>query len=272
MHKTLPLLLLLLAVVLGVWLFLGREELRAPEYGLGFEEGSEPAEAAGPVSGAGLGAAGLEGTTSRPRARRREPAPYVDPRSLPRGSVIVHPLGPDLEPLEGADLRVYVEPAGRGGRPGKLGRYDKAQRTWRFENVIAGAVRVHVFGDHVADTWQPARVRAGRENHVTVHLDLAGAIHYVVTLYDKTQPKTVELTLLDFQEKPTPAWYQSRSSRHLSSPVHALKATLAPEGVVYGLAPGHYRLRAVSPNEEWDDAELDIRAGQTQVVKFEIRR
>jgi len=273
MHKYLPTLLILLAAGAGYWLFAGQEDGSSEDYDLGIESEFEGEGEGEGTAERALEATGLQ-TTGRRAPPPRKTAAYVDPRSLPKGHLLVHPVGPDLEPFDGKDLRVHLTSTrgGRHSRLGKHGTWDPDKHLWLFKDILAGPIQIHIFGDHVVDTWADVRVRATRDNDVTVHLERAGAIRYEVILYDKTRPKTIELTLFDFEKKPIEAWFQSRSSRFMSSPVLSKKATLAPEGVVYGLAPGRYRLHALSVNAEWDDAEVDVQAGQTHVVKFEIRR
>lgn len=211
-------------------------------------------------------------TRDRPAPPKRRPPKVVDPRTIPRGRIDVYVVGPDLKPILDGDLRVDVEPTGRKDWATRLGQLDPKQGAWVFRKVLAGEVEIRVRGDHVISKRQIARVRADRTSEATVHVDRAGAIHYDVVLYDKTRPKQVTLTLFDWQDRPVLAWYQARSRRTSTSPTRVRTITQGPEGAVFGVYPGHYRLRAVSENNEWDDIQLELKPGQTEQVTFVLRR
>ena len=268
MKKYLPAVLVVLAAVGGYFLLLdpGEEEVWDPDW----TEAPEPPAPDGGMQAAGLEAEGVAPPKGGPKKRKAYKT--VDPRTLPRGTLIVTPVGPDLKPIDGTYLRIYVESVRPGGFPTKLGRLDKDSGSWRFEKVRAGKVSVRLFSDHVVRKKQVVSVRAERDNQVTIEVLPAGAIQYDVILYDKTRPEKVRLQLYDWQDKPIKAWYQVRSTKSMTSPRQAMTITQGAEGVVMGLLPGRYRLRVVSENDEWDDVEVMVEAGKTHKASLEVRR
>lgn len=270
MRNALPILLILLAAAAGWWLLSGAED-ELPPLEVGGESELGPAPDAESLKATGSGDLTVRGRTPK-KGRAAIPAP-PDPRTLPRGALVVTVLGPDLQPLKSAGtLRVYIEPATRAMWRTRLPIYDKKMRTWRLADAVAGPVQVRIEGDHIVKRTVQTVVKRDRENELSVTLDLAGAIQYDVIAYDKTRPDPVKLTLYDFRSKPVRAWYQERTSRRLTTPKEFETAEIGPEGVIYGILPGRYRLRVVSSFEEYDEAEVDIVAGQTAKVSLEVRR
>jgi hypothetical protein len=81
----------------------------------------------------------------------------------------------------------------------------------------------------------------------------------------------VTLSLLDEKERPVQARFQSRSATVLSTPRTATTVKVAPEGVVMGVKPGRYVLRATSPTENTADTKVDVVAGETTLQAITIR-
>jgi hypothetical protein len=195
-----------------------------------------------------------------------------DPRTLPKGSLLVRPVGPDHEPLGDRSLRVYVTVKG-DPRTRLPGPYDEERQAWRFPDVTAGPARVRLEGDHVVGREQDVVVAASRETAVDVVLEPAGALRYDVVTYAKTRPKQVRLEVTDARGKPVRAWFQERTPRRLTQARRAEHVTQGPQGVVFGLPPGRYKLKATSiASDEWDEEEVVAQAGQTAEVTLEIRR
>ena len=270
MRNAVPLLLILLAAGLGYWLVTAAEDDLPP---IGAEPAIEPSPRAepAPLDGAPLEAEGLTVKGTQPAPKHR-PIVVLDPRTAPKGNLDVRILGPDLKPLDAGALQVYVDPVAGALWHTRQGLYDKLKQAWRFENVVAGAVRVRIQGDHVIGRTVDAVVQAGRDNDLPVALDRGGAIQYDVIAYDKTRPDPVRLTLVDYRGKPVVAWYEERSSSRMTTPKAFETAEIGPEGVVTRILPGRYRLRVVSPAEEGDEAEVDVVAGETAKVSLEVRR
>ena len=269
MRNALPISLILIAAAAGWWLLSAADDELPP---LEIDGGTEPVR--GPdadlLGATGAGDLAVKGRTPT-KGSRPIPAP-ADPRTLPKGVLVVTMLGPDLEPLDAGALRVFVDPVAHAMWRTKLGLYDKEARAWRFAGVPAGPVKVRVEGDHIVGRTVQTVVKRDRDNDFSVPLEVAGAIQYDVIAYDKTRPDPVKLTLYDFQGKPVRAWYQERTSRRLTTPKQLATAEIGPEGVAFGILPGRYRLRVVSSFDEYDEAEVDVVGGKTAKVSLEVRR
>jgi hypothetical protein len=269
MRKHLPLLLILLAVGLGYWLLAGTPEDGDPvewEGDAGMDPGEDDA-ADGRGDPTELDVSKRARTKARPK-RVFQPA---DPRTLPKGVLLVVPVGPDLKPLMNEGLHILVTP--RGQRATKQGVYDVATGARRFERVIAGPVDVKVTGDHIICRTTQAVVKRDAETTFELHLEMAGAVKYDVTTYAKTRPKRVLLELFDFDGQPADAWFQERTSRAMTQPRKSKSLTLGPEGVVFGIRPGRYRMKVTNiESEEWDDAEITVEGGKTVPLTLTVRR
>lgn len=262
----LPIALLLAA--LGVYLVLRGET--------GPVEPDAPSERAGRTAPA-PGSIELRGPAPSPEAATPADAPtpvVVDPRTLPKGALEVTVAGPDDVALAVEGITVHLEP-GPGSKEWiatPLLLADGALGTWSCAEVPAGPVRVRVTGDHVLETVLDTRVEAGGANSVRVQVDRGGALTYDVKLFSGEAPEQVTLTLLDARRQPVRARYQVRTQRVLTQPRSATVMSQGPEGVVFGIPPGRYTLRAVSPAEESDESEVEITPGVTVAVSLRIRR
>lgn len=268
MRTVLPWLLIVLAAVLGYWLFAGPSDPRPADYDA-VDPGEGDPSGTGDV-GAGLrGAAKAEGGTAGARPKKAWQPP--DPRTLPTGSLRVQPLGPDLQPLMQRGLSIIVTP--KGQRRARLGHFSEEDGSWRFDRVIAGEVSIRVRGDHVVGQTVTAVVQRDRETLAQVHLEHAGAVRYDVNTYAKTRPPQVLVELFDQAGRPTEAWFQVRTSRSMTQPMLKKAHTLGPEGVLFGLRPGTYRVKATNvETDEWDDGEVTVEAGKTAALSLTVRR
>ena len=267
MRTYVPYLLILVAAVLG-YLLLGDPGMPAPDDDLGLD-GPERPEGSGPLRVEPLEAKGLE-TRGDPRPRAAPDLPS-DPRKLPKGTLLVRPLGPDLLPLSDRTLRLYARPLGQIAT--KLGLYQEEAAAWKFENVVAGPVEIRVTGDYILGATEEAVVAAGRETTHEVHLEIGGAIQYDVITYEKTRPEQVRVELLDGAGKPVRGWIQERTPMRMTQPRFVDTLTQGPEGVIFGLRPGPYRVKVTSlESEEWDEATVDVAARETRPITLEIRR
>lgn len=269
MRKHLPILLILLAVGLGYWLLAGGPEDRSTDAWEGEALEGPPGEDAPEA-----GTAPTELDVSKRAGRKKKPERVfqpADPRTLPKGVLVVLPVGPDLKPLMDRGLNILVTP--RGQRATKHGVYDDDTGARRFERVIAGPVDVRVTGDHIICRTAEAVVKRDSETTFELHLEMAGAVKYDVITYAKTRPKKVLLELFDFDGQPTDAWFQERTSRAMTQPRKTKSLTLGPEGVVFGIRPGRYRMKVTSiESEEWDDAEITVEEGKTLPLSLTVRR
>ena len=71
---------------------------------------------------------------------------------------------------------------------------------------------------------------------------------------------------LDESERAIPATFQTRSQAKWTSPMTGTAVKQGPQGVVLGVKPGRYVLRAVSPAEQVADAKVDVTAGQATAL------
>jgi hypothetical protein len=266
-HAT-PYLLILVAAVVG-YLLIADGSDEGPESPLRDDAATpDPGDASDvtPLEAPGMA------VRDRPNPPKRGPLRMVDPRTIPRGRIDVLPVGPDLTAIPSKRLRIDVEPTGRKDWAARLGRVDPATGVWAFHKILAGEVEIRVRGDHVIAKKQRAVVKADQTAQVTVRLEVAGALRYDVVLPDETRPKQVTLTLYDGRDRPVNAWFEERGHRRAGKPRFATSATQGPQGAVFGVPPGAYRLRAVSESGAWDDAEVDLVGGQTVPVTFQLGR
>jgi hypothetical protein len=270
MNRPLPWLILAALAAAAVW-FVSRpdgdprvEPIEGVERGGAREDGAEP-----------TAPGGLRGTGSEepPPPVRPEPrGAIVDPRTIPRGGLEVLPLGPDQQPIPPGELSMRIEAVGRAFWSQPLALPDPETKVWSFKNIPAGPVQVRVSGDHVVETVAEATIEKDVVKSLKVLLDRAGALAYHVVLYSGEQPPEVTLTLLDLRDKPVAARYQERSPTRLTQAQKATTMKQGPDGLVLGVLPGRYRLKAVSPNDEWDAVEVEAVTGQTVAVEIRLRR
>ncbi len=219
----------------------------------------------------------LTGNRTGERARPEPVGPgsvLIDPRTIPRGPISVAVLGPDDAPVPAHEVSVHVAP-GRGSRDWHttpLLHVEPGSHVWRSEDVFAGPVAVTVSGEHVVTKVVETRVIVGTPNDLVVHVDRAGAITYAVRLFSGDEPEKVTLTLLDAARKPVAAQYQVRTETVLTQPRLVTTITQGPTGVLFGVPPGRYTLRAVSPSEEYDEAAVEVTAGSSVEARLSIRQ
>jgi hypothetical protein len=242
---------------------------------------TRPAEPT-PKPPASLEATELAGGPRPAAPASKEPAGprgSVDWRKVPRGSLVVVVVGADDAPVPPEEVSVMVGPApgGRAWPSTPLLHIDEEGKRWHSDEIPAGPVEVRVTGDHILPKTLTVKVTAAEDavslpaGPVKVKVQRAGAIAYTVKLNDGTVPAHVTLTLLDARERPLTVGYQARSETELTTPKFAPKATQGPEGVVFGVPPGSYTLRATSPADETIDTRVDVVAGETATVAISIR-
>ncbi len=267
MRNALPIALILLAVAVGAWILLSSEE--EPEPGA-FGSYDDPGSSDDPDL---LTGGGLKGSGPEPRkGPDRRPYKPIDPRKVPRGTLDVAPVGPDLAPIPNRHLRIYVEPTTRKDWTKQLGQYDDETGVWTFKNVLAGEVEVRLFGDHVIATKQKAEVSANGRSRVQIHVELAGAVLYQVKLRDGTEPKDVKVTLFNLDDEPIAAYHESRSARRITTPRVAKTSVQGPRGAVFGVPAGSYRLRVDTDDHGYVDTGVAVQLSETAEVKVELGR
>jgi hypothetical protein len=269
-RNALPLVGILLAVAAGLWLFLGGEEPSGPGPDFTTVEGAGAASDPRVLEADGTPELDASG---RPRPAPPRPSPRaVDPRAVPRGSIVVRPVGADGASVPAGDLRVDVTPTGRKDWRTQVGRFDQDAGAWTFDDVLAGPVRVDVRGDLVLDATATATVKEDAPVEVEIPLRPGGAIRYDVSGSGEERPGKVTLSLLDGAERPVVAWYQVRTPRSMTQPQRVASVTQGPEGVIFGLAPGTYRLRVESEDGIHDEQDVEVVPGGTAAVSFALGR
>lgn len=270
MRRLLPWLLLLLLAGGAVWLLRG-----GPAEGPGVDEALAPTPLpAAPAASAQPGLAAQAPVRAPKAAPARVPEPVVDPRNLPMGPLSVLPLGPDDEPIACDLVTVSVEP-GKGARAWHvqpLLQADRQTQVWSAERVFAGPVKVRVWGDTVVPVEVETVVDSEARPPLRVHVDRAGMIEYEVSTYRDEPLGDVTLQLTGSGGRAVQAYWQVRTETVLTQPRLAREAVQGPQGVVFGIPPGTYRLRATSPAGEWEEAAVTVEPLGRHPVAIKVRR
>lgn len=270
LRRALPWLLLLLLAGGGAWLLRG-----------GGEGGAElvpdvaPAPPVAPAAGSAAPSLSAQAPERAPKpAPVRVAAPTVDPRQLPVGSLSVLPLGPDDQPIPCDLVTVSVEP-GKGARAWHVQPLmvpDRQTQVWSSARVFAGPVKVRVWGDTIVPVEVEAVVGAEAAPPLRVHVDRAGMIEYEVSTYRDEPLGEVTLQLTGAGGRAVPAYWQVRTETVLTQPRLAREVVQGPQGVVFGVPPGTYRLRATSPAGEWEEAAVTVEPEGRHPVAIKVRR
>ena len=96
-----------------------------------------------------------------------------------------------------------------------------------------------------------------------------GEIELVPGAVEPRVGEIVEVELRDWPGRPAEGGFEA----HATQARKATRLTLGPEGLVFGIRPGRYRLKATSiESEEWDDGEIEVVAGKTLTLSLTVRR
>lgn len=258
MRSAFPLLAALALVGVLAWLLLGSsdeatEELPyLPQGGPTDPETDEAAMTADPATE-------LTGSRTGPKRPKRSHDPHK-PFKERLGVLEILPIDPDGEPIPADDCTVLLERV-RGAEPlGKLGpRARETTQVWRFEKVPIGTVRVIVKGDRLIESRHLVRVREGTTTYRKLPVELGAMVTYRVELPGGDLPKEVTLELVNPQGRQAEVWWEVRSPRLMISPRRAKSVTLPGEGLISGIPPGAYYLRARTKDEP-------VYAGRTEVL------
>jgi len=270
MRRLLPWLMLLLLALAGAWLVLAP----GPQ-----ATDLDPAAPPGPVAAPpeataqpGLQAAAAARAPKPPPAPVRGPA--VDPRTIPVGPLSVLPLGPDDQPISCDLLTVSVEPGkgARGWHVQPLLVPDRQTQVWSSAEIFTGPVKVRVWGDTVVPVEVQAVVDTTPREVLRVHVDRAGTIEYEVSTYLGEPLGDVTLQLTGAGGRAVVAGWQVRTDTVLTQPRWAREVVQGPQGVVFGVPPGTYRLRATSQAGEWEEASVQVEALGRHPVQIKVRR
>ncbi|MDJ0976727.1 MAG: hypothetical protein QNJ98_19890 [Planctomycetota bacterium] len=270
MRTALPLLAAAALVAVLAWLLLG-EEPTTEDPGYLEEAGPvEPKTGDGPMAAEDSGLTGTNTGKPKPKRRSHDPMKPYKPRM---GVLEVLPLDPDGEPID-ADLCTVSLELIRGNEPsGKLGLRDRETMVWRFEKVPIGPIRVVITGDHLVEAREIVRVRERSTTFKKIGVERGALVSYTAALANGEVPEKVRLELINHQGRATSAWWQVREPKLLTSARRAKAITLSAKGVVYGIRPGVYRLKASTLEEpvytDWQ--EIVVGAGDTTEVELRLR-
>jgi hypothetical protein len=187
----------------------------------------------------------------------------------------VHVLDLQDQPIPSTQVTAEVGPA-----PGQPAWFDKPLlnpdpegHVWKGEGFLAGPVAVRVFGDHVLEQSVPATIDPQPSAPVVVRLPWAGSIEYRATRLDGSDPTQVRVTLVGARGQPVLASFQIRTETVLTEPRRATEALLGARGVIFGIPPGTYTLRATAPGaDESDVREVTVEARKTLSLDLRLLR
>lgn len=216
--------------------------------------------------------AGLAGASPRGRAKRsRGPNPYK-PLKERTGTLEILPVDPDGEPVAADLCNVTIERVNPPEAMGKLGLRDRETGVWTFKKVPIGTIKVIVSGDHIVEGRKNVRVREGVATLREIPVELGALVRFKAVMPDGEAPKQVKLQLINAQGRPASVYWQSRNPRLTTSARRATQIQLPAEGVVFGLRPGRYELRAEAADEFDATSEIVVGPGDTEEVLLELRR
>lgn len=268
-------LLLVLAVGGLVWWLFGGDRQPPPDYDDYIATPERVADGPEELREEGRSPIRLGGRTPTRPARPR-PGPRsrpLPPQEVPRGGLLVTPVGPDGETLPSSVARVHVRGVGTTFHAPPLGIPDPDTGVWTFRRIYAGDVRVVVSGEHLVDASQVVEVLEDEVAEVEISVEPGGAIRYKVVLYSGEAPEKATLTLLDHESRrPIRVRYQARSAAAMSTLREATSITQGPEGLVSGIPPGKYWLHATSPEGEFEEGLVEIQPGETVPLEIRVRK
>ena len=268
MRTALPLLAAAALVAVLAWLLLGEDSTTEDP---GYYGDAGPVEVETPDGPMAAEDSGLAGTgTGKPRKRRpgHDPTKPYKPRL---GTLEILPLDPDGEPIN-ADLCTVSLELLRGDEPsGKLGHRDRETMVWRFEKVPIGKVRVVITGDHLVEAREVVRVRERSTTFKKIGVERGALVNFQVALANGEVPEKVRLELINHQGRASSVWWQVREPKHLTSARRATAITLPAKGVVFGIRPGVYRLKASTLEEPVYTDWQEVVVGQGDTTEVELR-
>jgi hypothetical protein len=264
---------LFVAVAVG-WLLISREDPAGPEDGV--EPGREtPVAEGGPTLVAPPAPSPHPDGGAEQSGTMRTGPPSIDPRTLARGPLEVHVLDLDDQPVHSNEVTVDVGAA--AGQPAwfdkPLLNPDPDGHVWKGDGFLAGPASVRVFGDHVLEQSVPVVIEKEPTPPVVVRVAWGGSVAYRATRLDGSEPAEVRVTLIGARKQPVLASYQVRTETVLTEPRRATEMVQGPRGLVFGVPPGTYTLRVVSPaTDESDVREVTVEARKTTEVALRLAR
>jgi hypothetical protein len=97
-------------------------------------------------------------------------------------------------------------------------------------------------------------------------------VQWHAKLRDGTEPTDVTITLLGMDDEPVLAFHESRSARRITMPAKHTSSVQGPEGAVFGLPAGRYKLRVESEEYGYQDVVVDVELDKTTKAEFELGR
>ncbi len=213
---------------------------------------------------------GLHGTNDGSRKPKRFGPNPMKPYKPRVGVLEVLPLDPDGEPISADLCNVSLERVKPAEPLGKVGIRDRETNVWRFNKVPIGGVRVVVSGDHLIEAREVVLVRENSTKFHKIGVEQGALVKYQIELPDGTAPKDVSLSLINHQGRPTRVYWQVRELKGMTSAQPAKTIKLGAKGVVYGMRPGKYELRAETEHYAGIE-EILVGAGDTLEVTLLLR-
>ena len=207
--------------------------------------------------------------TGRPPKSRRGPNP-MKPYKPRVGVLEVLPLDPDGNPISRDECTVELERVSPAEKLGKLGIRDRETNVWRFNKVPIGPIRVVVTGDHLVEAREVVRVRENSTKFVKIGVEQGALVKYSVEMPDGTVPKALTLSLINNKGRKSNVYWQVREQTKMTSARPATEFKLGPKGVIYGIRPGIYQLKAKTEHYEGTE-EVLVGAGDTLEVTVALR-
>ena len=194
----------------------------------------------------------------------------LDPRTAPRGDLIVIPEDQDGHVVPIHEVKVKLMADGRPWPAEPLAFRDPATNEWTFRRVFAGPVKVVCHGDTIRDSVTKAQVTVKPQAPLRVRVRRAGAIHWHVRHENGATPPSVTLELFR-DDRPVTAWYQERHLRRIVSRKRMRSAIVGHAGYISALKPGLYTLRATNSEGYYRDVTVNVALGEVADVKVVLR-
>ena len=249
MPRSLPALMILLAALGALWLFFWSDSVDPATPDLGGFELETSAEA-------DLAPEPLESELPEDADVPDDETPEPEPEPLPEdepekpdptvGGLELRVTDRDGQVLDREGVTARITYVRRPDRPAIPGVAEGDTAVFRFRELPLGAARVFVEGDLLMTGMLQATIQGGATSRRSLIVKRAAALQYDIQYADGTRPKEVHLSLLDAQAQPVRARYRPDPAGETPArPRQGRLVRVPPQGVVFGLRPGTYTLKAV---------------------------
>jgi hypothetical protein len=267
MRAAFALLVVAAAAALAWWLLGGPAGAPSPLPARdGVEATTAPPAEAPPVEGAPPGAPTLPARPEAPVVPvPRGPTPAVEGK----GDLVVV-LAPPEGAAAPADVRLDIERIGP-----RLSSYPLATRqedgSWRYAGIPTGRYRVWVLSAGWRDASGETAVADGEEARLTVALVPGASARFRVVDWAGEAPPKFTLSVFDARMRPVAASFQTSATRVRVPAGKELGGV--PEGLLIGLKPGTYTLRATGEAGDTDEKTFEARLeGEPPAVELKLKK